>query len=151
MDIQPLSKDLFEEFNCKLTKSRYFNCNMIVRRNIEQLDVEATLDMLKSNNQSIRFFQEYLDVCQFFSTPHKNRLFGLVAKRLTNSLNGSLKCPVVANFNYTLNNYYLAETDFPNYVPESQFRTMMKFYTYKKLILRLGFSGRVQYKKLTTD
>ncbi|XP_064553562.1 uncharacterized protein LOC135438931 [Drosophila montana] len=127
-------KDLFEEANCEVSRFRFVNCNMMIRRNIDQVDVEATLDILKTNNKTMRLFNVRLDGCQFFNTLHKNLLFNVFAKSLTNAIHGSLKCPVISHFNYTLNNWTLEETDFPNYMPECQFRTIIKFLEHDKTV-----------------
>lgn len=89
-------KDLFEEANCEVSRSRFVNCNMILRRNVNQVDVVATLDILKTNNKTMRLFNVRLDGCQFFDTLHKNLLFNVFAKSLTTAIHGSLKCPVIS-------------------------------------------------------
>ncbi|XP_030556139.1 uncharacterized protein LOC115759357 [Drosophila novamexicana] len=139
-------KDLFEEANCEVSRSRFVNCNMILRRNVNQVDVVATLDILKTNNKTMRLFNVRLDGCQFFDTLHKNLLFNVFAKSLTTAIHGSLKCPVISHFNYTLNNWSLEETEFPNYMPECLFKADLTFLEHDKSALHLEIDGRIKHK-----
>lgn len=108
--LKSASKGLFEDYNCKVTQSRnrsYLTCNFILQRNIDQVDIDMQLDMLRPNGQILRLYKIRMDACQFLTTVHKNPLFNILAARIMNVSNVNLKCPLisVSLINYQFGKY----------------------------------------------
>lgn len=51
------------------------------------------------------------------------------------------------HFNYTLNNWFLNEEDFPNYIPEGTFQAVTEYLIHKKTTFRVLTRGQVIYNK----
>ncbi|XP_034473938.1 uncharacterized protein LOC117781297 [Drosophila innubila] len=147
------SKLLFEDFNYKVTKFRnrsYLNCNFMIQRNVDQLDIDMQLDMLRPNSQILRLYKIRMDACQFLTTVHKNPLINILASRFMNVSNVNLTCPLINHFNYSISDCHLVEADFPSYIPECQLKGLTKFYTKNKLSLIMAFLGSVIHNNTIT-
>jgi len=98
-EFKALSKGLFEYYNCKVTQSRnrsYLNCNFMLQRSVDQVDIDMQLDMLRPNTRILRLIKIRMDACQFLSTMHKNPLLNIVSKRFMNGTNVDLECPLMS-------------------------------------------------------
>lgn len=92
-------KELFEDQNCILTQLRnrsYLDCNLILQRNVERVELEAQLDMLRPNNQMIRLYNIRLDACEFWTLVHNNPLVNILAKSFIKVIDKNLKCPLIS-------------------------------------------------------
>ncbi|KAH8415112.1 hypothetical protein KR215_003646, partial [Drosophila sulfurigaster] len=141
--------DYIDVFSCQLStinNRSCLNCNMILRRNIEKIILDASFEMLKPNNQTMRLFHINMDGCQFFASFHKTRLLRMFAKSLASTIHGSLKCPIISQFNYSITNWHLNESDFPNYVPESRLLFYITLYINSKVALKTKSRFSVVYK-----
>lgn len=97
--VQIVDKDLIDIFNCKVSQiphRSFINCYVIVNRNIYELELETSLDMILRNNQKRRIFNVHVNGCTFLVNLHKMRLFNEFAKSFTRVFNGNLTCPVIA-------------------------------------------------------
>ncbi|XP_030243540.1 uncharacterized protein LOC115563939 [Drosophila navojoa] len=145
--VRPTVPDIFESINWTQPNRSTLNIAWILKRQIDQLDLETSLDMIRSDKQQLRLYHIHLDACKFLTTIHKNRIFTLFAKSVMRGSNGHLKCPLKPNLNYTISNMHLSEDDFPQYVPECHFKAMTKFYIHQKVAIRMLLEGEVNYKR----
>ncbi|KAH8404831.1 hypothetical protein KR222_004928 [Zaprionus bogoriensis] len=167
--IKPVARDLFDHFNCKVSHTRnrsFLSCSMIVSRNIYEIELDSSLDMIQPNKQTRRLYSVRFNACQFLVTFHKTRIFNVIAKSIAKSINGNLTCPIVSvntknfneklslisiyffqNFNYSLTNWYLEDNFFPRYVPECRFKVFTKFFSKNKCILSYTLLGRIIQSK----
>ncbi|KAH8404939.1 hypothetical protein KR222_011062, partial [Zaprionus bogoriensis] len=142
--------DLFEEIYCNLTQidSRsYLNCNFRLKRVVEEIQMDSSLDLLRPNKQAVRLYNVHFDACQYLSTVHKNVLFNLFTKSLKTAFNDSVKCPLMTHYNYTLTNWSIDENNLPSYVPKCNVKALTKFFIQKKVVLTLSLKGRVVFNK----
>ncbi|ALC39096.1 CG33641 [Drosophila busckii] len=148
--VRTYAADIFEEFNCKLLQKSnrsFINCNMLLKRNVEQLMVTTIFELTKANKQTVRLINVHLDACKFLETVHKNRLYRMLQQALTKNLKGNPRCPLISHFNYTLTKWHLNELDFPSYVPQCKFLLGSSFYVQNKMILKTMIHGRVVNKQ----
>ncbi|XP_030079093.1 uncharacterized protein LOC115482927 [Drosophila hydei] len=133
--IKPTVPDVMESVNWTMPNRSTISIALILKREIDKMDLETSLDVIRTGKQIMRLYQIRLDACQFLTTIHKNRIFNLFANSVNKGSNGYLRCPLKPNFNYTLVNWYMDEKYFPNYVPECNFRVSTKFYSHSKMIV----------------
>ncbi|EDW13448.1 uncharacterized protein LOC6578084 [Drosophila mojavensis] len=144
--IRPTVRDIFESINWTQPNRSTLSIAWILKRQIDQMDLETSLDIIKSDKQKMRLYHIRLDACKFLTTIHKNRIFTLLAKSVNRGSNEHLKCPLKPSFNYTISNMHLSEDDFPQYVPECHFKAISKFYIHQKVAVRMLLEGEVDYK-----
>ncbi|XP_016978109.1 uncharacterized protein LOC108043809 [Drosophila rhopaloa] len=145
VNVKIFDMDRVEKFGCQVLQMNnrsYTNCQVRLRHNIIKLTVRTALDFFKQNGQSMKLYDVRLDACRFMDTVHKNRMFNIYAKSLKKLSN--LKCPLKANFNYTLEKLYLDEQDFPSFVPFGTFRSFSEFYVNQSIVgARIKVHGKV--------
>lgn len=93
---KPTVAGFFESINWELRNYSSISAFLILERNIDELEMETSLDMLRPNKQLMRLYHMRLDACQFLTTIHKNRIFNLFAKSVNRGSKGLLKCPLIA-------------------------------------------------------
>lgn len=92
-----MAKDLFDDFSCEVTELRnrsYINCIMRLNRNIDQFELDTSLDMIRPNQQTLRIYKVHFNGCQLFTTMFKVRMFHLLAESINGSVKDRLKCPL---------------------------------------------------------
>lgn len=92
-----MAKDLFKNFSCEVTEIRnrsYINCIMRLSRNIDQFELDTSLDMIRPHQQTIRIYNVHFDGCQLFKTAFKSRMFHLLAESINSSVKNRLECPL---------------------------------------------------------
>ncbi|KAH8404829.1 hypothetical protein KR222_004930 [Zaprionus bogoriensis] len=149
----------------QLNNRSYVSGYLILKRNIDNLYVNTTMDFWKGGTEKRRLYNLYMDACQFLSMVHKNLLLNIFSKSFKKHTNGILTCPLKAvnisliyycdmpislslnsqKFNYTLNNWFLDEEDFPNFLPEGTFQTLTEYLIHKKKAFRILTRGRIVY------
>ncbi|KAH8415113.1 hypothetical protein KR215_003647 [Drosophila sulfurigaster] len=148
VDIKSWAPDLIDEINSTLVQINnrsVINAYLILKRNVDKLDVNTVLDFWNVNYERRRLYNLTMDACRFLTMIHKNNLFAIFSKSFKKHTDGSLKCPLRAHHNYTLKNWYLDGEDFPNFIPEGSFLTMTEYIIHKKKILRIVTRGRIVY------
>ncbi|XP_020809340.1 uncharacterized protein LOC110185029 [Drosophila serrata] len=140
--------DVFEKMDCQLyyiNNRSYVNAEMILKRNIGEINVRASMDFWKTNNRQkkVKLYDVQVDGCSFLRSVHKNKLFNIYVKSFKKHANVNLVCPLKANFSYKLQDWYLDELDLPPFSPIGQFRTVTKYYTQNRLALNLVTSGEI--------
>ncbi|EDV94078.1 uncharacterized protein LOC6570043 [Drosophila grimshawi] len=138
--------EIVEELNyslIQLNNRSYISANLLLKRDIDKIVVNTTLDGCTMDNRKIRLFKLQTDVCIFLANIHKNRLLNIFAKSLNKHTAGQLTCPLKGKFNYTLNNWYLDELDFPTYVPAGTFQANTEFFVDTKKTIYVMVRGRV--------
>lgn len=97
--VKIVDKDLIDIINCKVSQipnRSFISCYVLVNRNIYELELDTTVDMILRNNQKRRIFNMHVNGCTFLVNLHKMRLFNEFAKSLTRAFNGNLTCPIIA-------------------------------------------------------
>lgn len=97
--VKPVAKDLIDVFTCTVSRPNnrsFINCNVRVNRNIYELDMESTMDMILPNNHMRRLYNAHFNACTFLVILHKTRLFHVIAKNFAKVFEGNVTCPVVA-------------------------------------------------------
>lgn len=92
-----MAKDIFDDFSCEVTdlsNRSYINCIMRLNRNIDQFELDTSLDMIRPNQQTLRIYNVHLNGCQMFTTVFKARMFHLLAESINSSVKDRLKCPL---------------------------------------------------------
>ncbi|KAH8340556.1 uncharacterized protein [Drosophila kikkawai] len=128
VSIKIFDAELLEKFDCQVLQidnKSYVNCQIVLKRYVDQLKARSILDFWKPNGQAMKLFDARLDACLFMGSVHKNRFFNIYAKALKKYSN--LKCPLKPNFTYTLEKLNLDEQDFPAFVPLGSFRCNTEF------------------------
>lgn len=92
--IRPTVRDIFESINWTQPNRSTLSIAWILKRQIDQMDLETSLDIIKSDKQKMRLYHIRLDACKFLTTIHKNRIFTLLAKSVNRGSNEHLKCPL---------------------------------------------------------
>lgn len=91
--------DLFDNLRCNVTQlnSRSFiNCNFRLNQQIEEVQMDSTLDLLRPNKPVIRLYNVHFDACQYLTMSHKNPLFNVFTKSIKTAFNDTLTCPLRA-------------------------------------------------------
>lgn len=158
--------DLVEELNFTMTQQNnrsLISGHLILKRIIDNLYVNTTMDFWKDGKDKRRLYNLQTDACQFLTMVHKSHLLNIFAKSFQKHTSGKLVCPLKAvslmnvllisipfpfvlycqYFNYTLNNWFLNEEDFPNYVPRGIFQTITEYLVNKKKTFRILARGQV--------
>ncbi|KAH8273898.1 hypothetical protein KR044_002958, partial [Drosophila immigrans] len=146
VEIKSWAPDLIDEINSTLVQINnrsIINGYLILKRNVDKLDVNTTMDFWKVNNERRRLYSLQMDACRFLTMIHKNNLLSIFSKSFKKHTDSSLKCPLRAKHNYTLQNWYLDEKDFPSYVPEGGFQTITEYIINRRRILRIVTRGRI--------
>lgn len=162
---------LFDDLSCKLKQINmrsYLTCNFRLNRQIDEVKMNSSLDLLRPNKPVVRLYNVHFDACQYLTMHHKNPLFSVFTKSINDAFNDTLKCPLKAvneeiilkfhsltknfffflqNFNYTLSNWFINENNFPSIVPECNVKALTKLYMEKKVTLTLILRGRVMHIK----
>lgn len=97
--VKIVDKDLIKVFNCMVShipNQSFISCYVIVNRNIYELELNSTFDMILRNNQKRQVFNVQVNGCTFLVNLHKLRLFNEFAKSFSRVFNGNLTCPVYA-------------------------------------------------------
>ncbi|KAH8246583.1 hypothetical protein KR032_008885 [Drosophila birchii] len=164
--------DLFAKMDCSLqhiNNRSYVNAEMILKRNIGDINVRASMEFWKPNNtqQKLKLYDVRVDGCSFLRSVHKNKLFNIYVKSFKKHANVNLVCPLKAvsytfplefknvltkniilfkNYSYKLENWFLDELDLPPFAPIGQFRTVTEYYTQNRLATRIATSGDISTK-----
>lgn len=97
--VKIVDKDLINVFNCMVShipNRSFISCYLIVNRNIYELELNCTFDMILRNNQKRQVFNVKVNGCSFLVNLHKIRLFNEFAKSFSKVFNGNLTCPFYA-------------------------------------------------------
>ncbi|KAH8274097.1 hypothetical protein KR044_010379 [Drosophila immigrans] len=144
--VKRVSKEYFEDLSCVLKQIHNHSsvdCNLMLRHNVNKINMEVYLDMVRSNKRNIRLFNTQLEVCEFWTLVHKNPLFNILAKTFIRVIDENIKCPLKAHLNYSFTNWYVKETDMPNNLPDCHLKAFSKFYTSNKLVLTSAVSAKI--------
>ncbi|EDV94080.1 GH25132 [Drosophila grimshawi] len=140
--------EIIEELNysmIQLNNRSYVSGNLQLKRDIDKIVVNTTLDFWNMDNKKTRLYKLQTDACIFLANIHKNRLLNIFAKSFDKHTAGQLKCPLKGKFNYTLNNWYLDEMDFPAYLPAGTFQTNTEILVEKKKTIYVMVRGRLLF------
>lgn len=91
--------DLVEELNFTMTQLNnrsLISGHLILKRNIDSLYVNTTMDFWKDGKEKRRLYNLQMDACHFLTMVHKNRLLNIFAKSFQKHTNGKLICPLKA-------------------------------------------------------
>lgn len=91
--------DLVEELNytlIQLNNRSYISGHLILKRNIDSLYVNSTMDFWKGGKEKHRLYSLQMDACNFLKMVHKNLLLNMFAKSFQKHANGRLVCPFKA-------------------------------------------------------
>ncbi|XP_016961928.1 uncharacterized protein LOC108032559 [Drosophila biarmipes] len=142
--------DIFEKVEChlaQLNNRSYINAEVILKREINDMTIRATMDFWKPNSQlNMKVYDVRLNGCDLLRSINTNKLFSFYVKTIKKHANVILACPFKANFSYKMVDWFLDEKDLPLFVPVGTFRTFTEFYTQKRLGLRLVGRGKVLTK-----
>ncbi|EDW46061.1 uncharacterized protein LOC6617886 [Drosophila sechellia] len=131
-----------ETLGCQVDQSNncsFVNCHMLLNLQVNKLDARNVLDFVKPNGQEMKLYDGRSDACILLK---KNRLVNIYSKSFKRFSN--LKCPLKANFNYTMKNLYMDEQDFPSFVPYGTFQSIAQFDLNQTFIAsRVIASGKV--------
>lgn len=94
--IRPTVPGIFESINWTQPNRSTLSVALILKRQIDQMDLETSMDYIKPDKQRIRLYHIHLDACKFLTTIHKNRIFALFARSVNRGSNGNLNCPLKA-------------------------------------------------------
>ncbi|XP_017854157.2 uncharacterized protein LOC108607689 [Drosophila busckii] len=130
----------------QLNNRSYLSTQLILKRIITDMDIKLTVDLIKPNNRTVRLINVRTNACDFLEKINKNLLFNILKNTLSKHLSGSLKCPFKPFFNYTLNNLFIDEKDFPSYVPECKIRGVGEVYFFQQLSAKFFFNAGVVHK-----
>ncbi|KAH8273897.1 hypothetical protein KR044_002959 [Drosophila immigrans] len=145
-----VAQEYLNKVKCEVTQLQnrsYVDCNLILQRDIENINMELHVDIKKMNKQNMRLFSAQLELCDLSTLVHKNPFINILMKSFINVINTNVKCPLRAHFNYTVHNWHMVETDFPSYTPECQLRGNTKFFTNNKMALIMNFWGSIVHNK----
>lgn len=141
--VKTVAKDLIDVFNCKLTQiptRSFLNCNVRVKHNIYDLELESTQDMRLRNNQKRQVF-----ISGVFTrdTTHWQTVWPESLIQMDN-----FQCLNIINFfknntSRTITNWYLQSSIPPSYVPESRLRAFTKYISKKRHILSHTFIAKI--------
>ncbi|KAH8340560.1 hypothetical protein KR059_001212 [Drosophila kikkawai] len=142
--------DLFAKMDCRLyhiNNRSYVNAEMILKRNVGDINVRASMEFWKPNSQKkLKLYDVRVDGCSFLRSVHKNKLFNIYVKSFKKHANVNLACPLKANYSYKLEDWYLDELDLPPFAPIGQFHTLTEYYSQKRLVIRIVTSGEISAK-----
>ncbi|XP_016961626.1 uncharacterized protein LOC108032328 [Drosophila biarmipes] len=140
-----LNKETIEKLDCQVVQSdnrSIVNCQMLLNREVPKVDIRTALEYKRASGPAMKLYDARLDACLFMGSAHKNRFFNIYSKNFRKFSN--LQCPLKANFNYTLEGFYVDEQEFPSSVPSGTFRCLSEFYLNKTLIVsRIIAHGKV--------
>lgn len=92
--------DLFERMDCRLlhvNNRSYVNAEMILKRNVGDINVRASMEFWKSNSKpKVKLYDVQVDGCSFLRSIHKNKLFNIYVKSFKKHANTNLVCPLKA-------------------------------------------------------
>lgn len=97
--VKPVAKDLIDDSTCTISRPNnrsFINCNVRVNRNIYELEMDSTMDMILPNNHMRRLYNVHFNACTFLVNIHKARVFDIIAKSFAKVFEGNMTCPVVA-------------------------------------------------------
>ncbi|EDV58666.1 uncharacterized protein LOC6541400 [Drosophila erecta] len=139
--------DVFEKMDCNLFQSNnrsFVNAEMILKREIADLNVRALMEFWKPNSQTkLKLYDVRLDACRLLQTFNKNKLFYFYVKSFKKHSNVILSCPFKANFTYKMNDWYLDEEELPPFAPVGKFRTVTEYFIQQRLIIRVVTQGGI--------
>ncbi|XP_017068039.1 uncharacterized protein LOC108105811 [Drosophila eugracilis] len=142
--------DIFAKVNCQLNQLNnrsYVNGEMVLKRDVGDLNVRATMEFWKPKAQNkIKLYDVRVDGCVLLRSIHQNKLFNLYVKSFKKHANVILTCPFKANYTYKMVDWYLDEQDLPPYVPAGRFRTITEYFTQNRLLVRFVARGEILAK-----
>ncbi|KAH8353112.1 hypothetical protein KR084_008986 [Drosophila pseudotakahashii] len=142
--------DIFEKMECHLAQVNnrsYVNAEMILKRDIGDLNVRAVMEFWKPNAQTkMKLYDVRVDGCHLLRSIHQNKLFNFYIKSFKKHANVILTCPFKANYTYKMVDWFLDENDLPPFVPVGKFRTVTEYFTQKRLAIRIVAHGEVLAK-----
>ncbi|XP_068151033.1 uncharacterized protein [Drosophila tropicalis] len=121
----------------------YISGHLILRKNIERIDVRTRLQVARPHGKKKKFYDVRLEGCQFLKTVHSNRLLNIFSNSFRKHTNQNLTCPIKAHLNYTMDNWFMDEQDFPSYVPAGAFDTLTEYFMRKNMVFRITVNGRI--------
>ncbi|XP_030246594.1 uncharacterized protein LOC115565525 [Drosophila navojoa] len=122
--------ELVQELNCwmvQLNNRSYISANLILKANTSKIDVTSKMDFWKTDNTKVRLYNLRADTCTLLSKIQKNQFMNTLLRTFKEHMNGKLRCPFNAGFNYTIDSWYLNEEDFPTFVPRGSFQTITEY------------------------
>ncbi|XP_017047729.2 uncharacterized protein LOC108092600 [Drosophila ficusphila] len=143
--------DIIEKAECNLVQLNnrsYVNTEMVLRRNVEDVDVRSVMDFWKPKFQKkIRMYEARVNVCNMLRSFHKNKLLNSYVKSFKMHANVILLCPFKANFTYKMVDWYVNEQDLPPMLFLGKFRSITEYFSQERLIGRLVVHGEVLPKQ----
>ncbi|XP_050741559.1 uncharacterized protein LOC108032330 [Drosophila biarmipes] len=139
--------DIFEKVECHLSQLNnrsYINAEMILKREVNDMTIRATMDFWKPNSQiNMKVYDVRLDGCDLLRSINKNKLLNLYVKTFKKHASVTLSCPFKANYSYKMVDWFMEENDLPPYMPVGKFRTLTEYFTRQRLAIRVVAHGNV--------
>ncbi|XP_017132346.1 uncharacterized protein LOC108149359 [Drosophila elegans] len=145
VDVQDLfvsqSAFLEQEYN-----RSYFSGHIMINRPINELTLLSSMDILRPPRPEMRLYNVKLNFCSIFNNGYKNKFIKMMYNNYADFLNTKPKCPLKANYNYTLTRAYIDEALLPDLLPECTYRMKMAFQHKSKLLAHMQVDGRLLVK-----
>ncbi|EDV90243.1 GH25073 [Drosophila grimshawi] len=141
--------EIVEELNyslIQLNNRSYISANLLLKRDMYKIVLNTTMDFWNMDNKKTRLYRMRIDPCIFLEQIHKNRFVNMFTKSLFQHTAGQLTCPLKGKFNYTLNNWYMDEMDFPAFWPFGTFQAKTDISMDTKKTFNIMLRGRVAKK-----
>ncbi|XP_050336584.1 uncharacterized protein LOC126763292 [Bactrocera neohumeralis] len=104
---------------------------------------DIKLDMLRANDKKMNLLNTHQDGCNLFSGVHNSRLLKIISDQIVHVTNLPLKCPLLANKLYIVNNYTLTADPLPSFIQPLHWVIQTKFKLNKKYVGYMLLQGNI--------
>ncbi|XP_049313709.1 uncharacterized protein LOC115066019 [Bactrocera dorsalis] len=112
---------------------------------------DIKLDMLRANNKKMNLLNTHQDGCKLFSGLSNSRLLKIISDQIVQVTNIPLKCPLLANKLYIVNNYTLTADPLPSFIQPLHWVIQTKFKLNNKYVGYMILQGNIyKLKKVSS-
>ncbi|XP_030377778.1 uncharacterized protein LOC115626538 [Scaptodrosophila lebanonensis] len=122
----------------------YVSGYLMFSQQLEPINMVAVLNVTRSHMPSLRMFNTQIDACRMLNNGYKNKFVKQIYNTFFTFVNTRPKCPLKANFNYTLTRAYVDEKLFPDFLPDCNISISLQFEHKSKSLALLNISGRLR-------
>ncbi|KAH8415236.1 hypothetical protein KR215_009980, partial [Drosophila sulfurigaster] len=121
----------------------YLYGHLIFSRPFDDIQLLTTMDIQRQKKQRMRLFEKKMDMCSFFGNHYRSKFVQQLHHNYMSYLNEKPKCPLKANFNYSLYRAYVDDSYLPEFIPECRFFMKLEFSHKTKRVANMFFNGEL--------
>ncbi|KAH8274098.1 hypothetical protein KR044_010380, partial [Drosophila immigrans] len=121
----------------------YLSGHLQFSRPISDIQLFTTMDIQRPKVPRMRLFEKKMDLCSFFSNNYRSKFVRQLYNNYMSFINEPPKCPLKANFNYSLHRAYVDDSYLPDFLPECRFFMKLEFSHKSKRTANMIFTGEL--------